>query len=128
MTEDERNPAASKGHGRRFVNAAARRLFPSGDVPGTAASETVWTGCDGPPEGSWSDRRAKIVGIFSWLLVGTLAVWLHVTDFQGFVDSFPYVVGTKVLIFVWVLVGVTFLRPIFTRRARDSSPDDSPEQ
>jgi len=120
-------PAARRPGGRVF-GAAAEHLLPSGDVPGTRASETVWTGCDGPPEGSWPDRRAKVVGFLSWVLVGALTVWLHVTDFQGFVDSFPYVIGTKILVFIWVLVGVSLLRPIFTRRARNSSPADPPER
>ena len=111
-----------------MFGAAAEHLLPSGSVPGTSASETVWTGCDGPPRGSWADRRAKVIGFLSWMLVGALAIWLHVTDLDGFVNSFPYVVGTKILIFIWVLVGVSILRPIFTRRARDSSPDGSPEQ
>lgn len=111
-----------------MIGAAVEHLLPSGNVPGSEPSETVWTGCDGPPAGSWPDRRAKAIGIVSWLLVGVLAVWLHVTDLDGFFSSFPYVIGTKILIFIWVLVGVSILRPIFTRRALDSSPDGAPER
>ena len=106
-----------------MLGAVSEHLLPSGKVPGSEPSETVWTGCDGPPPGSWSDRRAKFVGLLSWLLVGFLAVWLHITDFDGFVDSLPYVVGVKVLVFVWVLFGISILRPIFTRRARTSTPE-----
>lgn len=125
-SEANRGGPAEKQGGRRRFDAVKERLVPSGRVPGTEPSETVWTGCDGPAEGSWSDRRAKVAGALSWLLVGTLAIWLHVTDFDGFVGSFPYVVGTKILVFVWVLLGISILRPIFTRRARDSSPADNP--
>ncbi len=108
---------------RRPFGPLSEHLLPSGRVPGSEPSETVWTGCDGPPPGSWSDRRARFAGFSSWLLVGFLTVWLHVTDFGGFVDSLPYVLGTKILIFIWVLFGISVLRPIFTRRARESSPE-----
>lgn len=94
-------------------------LLPSGELPGSKQSKTVWTGCDGPPRRSWADRRARIVGLFSWILVGFLTVWLHVTDLGGFTDSFPYVFGAKVLVFAWVLFGVSILRPLFIRRSTE---------
>lgn len=124
MSTEEAAGAGGAKPGRRVLGPVGEHLLPSGTVPGAEPSETVWTGCDGPPGGSWSDRRAKLAGLLSWLLVGFLAIWLHVTDFGGFVDSLPYVLGAKVLVFVWVLFGISLLRPLFTRRARESAPEE----
>lgn len=107
---------------RNPLRLLGEHLLPSGELPGSARSGTVWTGCDGPPKHSWADRRARVVGLLSWILIAFLTVWLHVTDLEGFTDSFPYVFGAKVLVFLWVLFGVGLLRPIFTRRSRDAAP------
>ena len=113
-----------EGGKRGPIGAIREHLLPSGRVPGMEISDTVWTGCDGPERGSARDRWAKCVGIASWLLVGFLAVWLHLTQFDGFVDAFPLVLGAKVLVFLWVLFGVAVLRPLFLRRSRGPAPDD----
>lgn len=59
-----------------------------------------------------------MIGAGSWLLVVILAVWLHLTRLDGFVESFPLVLGAKILVFLWVLFGVSLLRPAFIRRSR----------
>lgn len=92
--------------------------MPSGRLPGSEESETVWTGCDGPAPGSSAEKRARFVGAGSWLLVIVLAVWLHMTRLDGFIEAFPLVVGVKILVFLWVLFGVSLLRPIFMKRSR----------
>lgn len=97
--------------------------MPSGSLPGTANSENVWTGCDGPAPGSSADQRAKFIGAGSWLLVGVLAIWLHATQIDGFIEAFPLVLGLKLLIFLWVLFGVSLLRPLFIARSRSPGTD-----
>jgi len=63
---------------------------------------------------------ARAIGLFSWILVAFLTVWLHITQLDGFLEAFPWVIGMKVLVFLWVLLGVSLLRPIFTRQSRQS--------
>ncbi len=100
------------------ISAAREHLMPSGKLPGTESSETVWTGCDGPGPDSGADQRAKFIGAGSWLLVGGLAIWLHVTQLDSFVEAFPLVLGLKLLVFLWVLFGVSLLRPLFIARSK----------
>ena len=100
-------------------------LMPSGRLPGAERSGTVWTGCDGPAPGSRPDRRAKLVGLASWVLVAVLAVWLHMTQLDGFIEAFPFVLGAKVAVFLWVLFGVAVLRPVFLARSKRSGPDET---
>lgn len=121
--DDDQSERAGAGGCTGPVRAIKEHLMPSGRVPGTEPSDTVWTGCDGPAKGSARDRWALCVGIASWLLVGFLAVWLHLTQFDGFVNAFPLVIGAKVLVFLWVLFGVAVLRPLFLRRSRGPAPD-----
>lgn len=102
------------------IGVISEHLMPSGNLPGTERSETIWTGSEGPPPGSWANRRAIVIGVLSWILVTALTVWLHLVDFDDFVSSFPYVLGAKLLVFAWVLFGVTILRPIFLRRSRNA--------
>lgn len=117
-----REPAEGNRRFRTFRN----HLMPDGGLPGCEASDTVWTGCDGPPAGSWPDRRARSIGLLSWILVAVLAVWLHLTRLDGFLEAFPLVLGAKILVFLWVLFGVSLLRPVFTRRAR--RPRGAPDE
>jgi len=106
------------GGNRGPVSAVREHLMPSGRLPGADESETVWTGCDGPARGSSAEKRARFIGAGSWLLVIVLAVWLHLTRLDGFIEAFPLVLGVKILVFLWVLFGVSLLRPIFIRRSR----------
>ncbi|MFM8527263.1 MAG: hypothetical protein ACKOPI_00135 [bacterium] len=99
----------------------SEHLLPKGTLPGTRASSTIWTGCEGPRSGSWADRRALLVGLLSWVLLLSLAIWLHVTALDDFFAAFPYVIGAKILVFVWVLFGVSVLRPLFMRRSRQAA-------
>ena len=127
MDGDQAGQGATGG-GFGPVRAAREHLLPTGRLPGTEPSETVWTGCDGPEKGSGRDRWAICVGLASWLLVGFLAVWLHLTQFDGFIDAFPLVLGAKVLVFLWVLFGVAVLRPLFLRRSRGQAAEDGEGQ
>lgn len=127
MDGDQAGQGATGG-GFGPVRAAREHLLPTGRLPGTEPSETVWTGCDGPEKGSGRDRWAICVGLASWLLVGFLAVWLHLTQFDGFIDAFPLVLGAKVLVFLWVLFGVAVLRPLFLRRSRGQASEDGKGQ
>ncbi len=127
MDGDQAGQGATGG-GFGPVRAAREHLLPTGRLPGTEPSETVWTGCDGPEKGSGRDRWAICVGLASWLLVGFLAVWLHLTQFDGFLDAFPLVLGAKVLVFLWVLFGVAVLRPLFLRRSRGRASEDGEGQ
>lgn len=127
MDGDQAGQGATGG-GFGPVRAAREHLLPTGRLPGTEPSETVWTGCDGPEKGSGRDRWAICVGLASWLLVGFLAVWLHLTQFDGFIDAFPLVLGAKVLVFLWVLFGVAVLRPLFLRRSRGQASEDGEGQ
>ena len=101
-----------------ILGAVREHLLPRGRLEGLEPSETVWTGCDGPAPDSWTTRRVMAIGIFSWILVAVLAVWLHMTRLDGFLDAFPLVLGAKILVFLWVLFGVSVLRPVFVRRSR----------
>lgn len=103
---------------RGLLSRIREHLMPSGGLPGAEYSDTVWTGCDGPAPGSGPDRRARVIGAASWVLVLFLAVWLHLTRLDGFIEAFPLVLGVKVLVFLWVLFGVAVLRPVFTARSR----------
>lgn len=122
MTEST-NTAPPEGSARRGLLSRIREhLMPSGGLPGAEFSATVWTGCDGPAPGSGPDRRARAIGFASWLLVAFLAVWLHLTRLDGFIEAFPLVLGAKILVFLWVLFGVAVLRPLFTARSRREKP------
>ncbi|MFZ9669318.1 MAG: hypothetical protein ACO3CR_05635 [Solirubrobacterales bacterium] len=121
--DDHQSERAGTGGRTGPIRTIREHLMPSGRIPGTEPSDTVWTGCDGPEVGSARDRWATCVGIASWLLVGFLAVWLHLTQLDGFVDAFPLVIGAKVLVFLWVLFGVAVLRPLFLRKSRGQAPD-----
>lgn len=117
---ETRKRSRKKRESSRRSGVIAHHLLPDGDLPGSARSENIWTGAEGPGPGTWADRRAKATGVFSWLLVGSLAVWLHLIDIDDFISAFPILLAVKVLIFIWVLFGVGILRPIFTRFSRNA--------
>lgn len=100
------------------LGVVRNHLMPDGRLPGSSSSDTVWTGCDGPQAGSRTDRVIRVIGLLSWVLVAVLAVWLHLTRLDGFLEAFPLVLGAKVLVFLWVLFGVSILRPIFAAKSR----------
>lgn len=118
MTRSRNGNALDKSDRRGFLSRIREHLMPSGGLPGAEYSDTVWTGCDGPAPDSGPDRRARAIGLASWVLVVFLAVWLHLTQLDGFIEAFPLVLGAKVLVFLWVLFGVAVLRPVFTARSR----------
>ena len=118
MTNSRDRKALDKSARRGLLGRIREHLMPSGGLPGAEYSDTVWTGCDGPAPGSGPDRRARVIGAASWVLVLFLAVWLHLTRLDGFIEAFPLVLGVKVLVFLWVLFGVAVLRPVFTARSR----------